>query len=167
MKLVISDPESHPIYFGFELRFSEYFNKAYFESLCSEDPSSAFILKYVDNTCPQSMSLSQCALSEIKKEQCDTTCHAVKDKDDASDAEWLNCCPSEEECDNGNLAGCPFHRSVHQMPNSYCHNFYFYNVLIFEAICFQFQVPSGNTQKFLQVGEVSRCREKIGSLFVN
>mmetsp|Transcript_3286 Transcript_3286/g.7413 ORF Transcript_3286/g.7413 Transcript_3286/m.7413 type:complete len:337 (+) Transcript_3286:152-1162(+) len=110
MKLVISDPESHPIYFGFELRFSEYFNKAYFESLCSEDPSSAFILKYVDNMCPQSMSQSQCALSEIKKELCDTTCHAVKDKDDASDAEWLNCCPSEEECDNGNLAGCPFHR---------------------------------------------------------
>ncbi len=110
MKLVISDPESHPIYYSFEMRFSEYFNEAYFESLCSEDPSSAFILKYVDDMCPQSMSQSKCALSERKKELCDTTCYADRDNDDASDDEWMSCCPSEEECNSGNLAGCPFQR---------------------------------------------------------
>ena len=106
MQLVISDHTSYPDYDAFERRISEYFNNAYFESLCSDETSSTLFLDFVDEKCPEEMSQEYCALSETKKETCDTSCAASKQ----FNYDLITCCPSEKSCEDGNKISCPYHR---------------------------------------------------------
>lgn len=112
LKLVIGDHTSYPEYDGFERRISKYFNSAYFDSLCSDDPSTAWLLNFVDKRCPDSQMMGQefCALSETRKKNCDTSCAATQDFNEVTSRDLLNCCPSEELCKNGNEISCPYHR---------------------------------------------------------
>eukprot|EP00804_Cyclotella_cryptica_P007977 CCRYP_016004-RC/>CCRYP_016004-RC protein AED:0.16 eAED:0.16 QI:481/1/1/1/0.71/0.62/8/121/335 len=100
IKLVISSDSDYPEYDAFEKSLDEYFNGAYFESLCSDDPSTTWLLNFVDEHCPPSMSKDYCALSGSKKATCDTSCSNL-------DSE---CCPSETLCAEGNNMGCPYHK---------------------------------------------------------
>ena len=110
MKLVISDPDSYPDYDAFERRFSKVFNGAYFDSLCSDDPSTARLLNFVDDKCPKRMGQDYCALSEKAKKNCDTSCSAMKDSNGVTSFDLMMCCPSEDLCIDGNKASCPYHR---------------------------------------------------------
>jgi hypothetical protein len=109
IKLVISNHTSYP-YDAFERRISTYFNNAYFDSLCSEDPSTKALLNFVDLRCNESMSQKNCALSEKKKMQCDTSCPAAKGNSNLTAFDLMMCCPSEELCKSGNDASCPYHK---------------------------------------------------------
>ncbi|KAL7536870.1 hypothetical protein ACHAXR_007452, partial [Thalassiosira sp. AJA248-18] len=79
----------------------KYFNDAYWESICSNDPSTTWLLNFVEKQCPESMGKEHCSLPEEKKENCDTSCPA---------SEYFKCCPSEDLCNDGNKASCPYHR---------------------------------------------------------
>ena len=109
MKLVISNHTSYP-YDAFERRISTYFNNAYFASLCSDDPSTKALLSFVDLRCPERMGQKYCALPEKKKMLCDTSCPAAKGKSNFTAYDLMICCPSEESCNGGNDASCPYHR---------------------------------------------------------
>ena len=102
MSLVIADAVAYPDYDTFEFSVSTYFNNAYFDSLCSNDPSSSWLLNFVDEKCPERMSQEFCALSERKKKTCDTFCPETYD--------LMMCCPSEELCNDGAKVSCPYHR---------------------------------------------------------
>jgi hypothetical protein len=99
VELVIHDPKTYAEYDSFENRLSNHFNEAYFTSLCSTDPSTKWLLNFVEKNCHASM--SQCALSGKKKKMCDTSC----DKEDIAE-----CCPSKVPCKDGNKLACPYHR---------------------------------------------------------
>jgi hypothetical protein len=107
--LVIANVASYPNYDLFESRLDKYFNKAYFEGNCAlnddtYDKSSTWLMEWVDRSCPSTMSRSVCALSEEKKENCDTTCYR---------SIWNvgSCCPSEYSCLKLNLQeACPYNR---------------------------------------------------------
>lgn len=107
MKLVISNHTFYP-YDAFERRISTYFNNAYFDSLCSDDPSTKVLLSFVDLRCPERMGQKYCTLPEKKKMLCDTSCPAAKGNSNFTDL--MICCPSEESCKGGNDASCPYHR---------------------------------------------------------
>lgn len=98
-QVILSDTD-YPEYDAFEKSVSKYFNSAYFESLCSDDPSTKWLLRFVDDHCPASMSQDFCALSASKKATCDTSCSNL-------DSE---CCPSETLCLEGTHLGCPYHK---------------------------------------------------------
>ncbi|KAL3793899.1 hypothetical protein ACHAWO_013408 [Cyclotella atomus] len=101
IKLVIEDPKTYAEYDAFENRLSTHFNGAYFTSLCSTDPSTKWLLNYVEKNCP---AMSGCALSGKEKENCDTSCDNV---------DITECCPSEMKIlciERGNKLACPFHR---------------------------------------------------------
>jgi hypothetical protein len=100
IKLVISSDTDYPEYDAFEKSVDKYFNSAYFESLCSGDPSTKWLLNFVDEHCPASMTQDYCALSATKKATCDTS---------YSDLDSENC-PSETLCAEGTHLGCPYHK---------------------------------------------------------
>lgn len=97
-QLVIKDPQTYAEYDGFEQRLDKYANRAYFQSLCSNDP---WVLNFVDQNCPESMSREHCALTMSEKDACDTSC---------IDADLSTCCPSEIPCMEGNKLACPYHK---------------------------------------------------------
>jgi hypothetical protein len=109
MKLVMSNHTSYP-YDAFERQISTYFNNAYFDSRCSEDPSTKALLSFVDLRCPERMGRKYCALPEKKKMLCDTSCPAAKGNSNFTAFDLMICCPSEEPCKGGNDASCPYHR---------------------------------------------------------
>ena len=95
-QLVIKDPQTYAEYDGFEQRLDKYANRAYFQSLCSNDPTSTWVLNFVDKNCPESMSSEHCALTMSEKDVCDTSC---------IDADL-----SEISCMEGNKFACPYHK---------------------------------------------------------
>jgi hypothetical protein len=109
MKLVISNHTFYP-YDAFERRIGTYFNNAYFDSLCSDDPSTKALLSFVDLRCPERMGQKYCTLPEKKKMLCDTSCPAAKGNSNFTAYDLMICCPSEESCKGGNDASCPYHR---------------------------------------------------------
>ncbi|KAL7549974.1 hypothetical protein ACHAWF_013229 [Thalassiosira exigua] len=109
MNLVILDHTNYPEYDAFERRVSKYFNKSYFQSLCSNDPSTTWLLDFVNERCPGRMGQEFCTLSEVAKKTCDTTCPLLKDGEVTPSAVSA-CCPSETLCNDGILASCPYHR---------------------------------------------------------
>lgn len=111
IQLVIQNVTQYPQYDSFENKLHTYFSKAYFEGNCalgddeddaneddneddsnlvsSYDKSSEWLMEWIDESCPTTMRRSKCALSNEKKEACDTSC---------SEPKWNvdDCCPSEE-----------------------------------------------------------------------
>ena len=110
MSLVMSEDHSYQNYDAFERRVSKYFNGAYFESLCSDDPSTTWLLDFVDRRCPDDMSQEYCSLSEKAKKICDTSCPAIRNANDITSIDLMKCCPSEELCSDGSKLSCPYHR---------------------------------------------------------
>lgn len=106
IKLVLSNHTAYP-YDSFEHRISTYFNNAYFDSLCSEDPSTTAFFSFIDTRCPERMKQKQCELSEKEKMQCDTSCPAAESTDDFIAFE-LCPCPIEELCEGGIQSHCPY-----------------------------------------------------------
>ena len=86
--LVVADRAAHPRYDAFERRVGKYFDHAYFDSLCSEDRSSAWLLNFVDERCPET--------ARMGRDEC-STCDAACTSSDAA-----LCCPNETLCDGGN-----------------------------------------------------------------
>ena len=109
MRLVVSDHTSFPEYDAFEQRISTYSNNAYFESLCSDDQSTDWLLDFVDTHCPERMGQESCTLSAKAKETCDTSCDAIN-YDGATTYDLMMCCPSWDLCNEGKLVSCPYHR---------------------------------------------------------
>jgi hypothetical protein len=98
IRVVIADPTTS--YDSFEERIATILNPAYYESICSDDQSTAWILNFVDEHCPASMRQKNCALSGKKRSSCDTSCNESA----------LKCCPSQVLCNEGNEAACPYFR---------------------------------------------------------
>ena len=101
MQLVIQDPQSYTEYDAFETRLETFLNGAYFESICSNDQTTKWLLDLIDKYCPVSMSQEACALTGKKKETCDTSCNQVE-------VDLYKCCPSEVPCTEGNRLACPY-----------------------------------------------------------
>lgn len=109
MELVISNQTAYQ-YDGFERRLNQYFNEAYFDSLCEEDASAMWLLNFVDSKCPERMSREYCLMSETRKKTCDTSCSLVTDDNAFADFNLERCCPSEDLCNDGHIVSCPYHR---------------------------------------------------------
>ena len=112
MRSVVSGNELLQEYDSFERRVSKFFNQAYFESLCSEDASGKekWLLNFVDEKCPDSMkNMNSCALTPSQRKTCDTTCSALRGLTFTS-IDLMQCCPSEDLCNSGNLQSCPYQR---------------------------------------------------------
>ena len=87
--LVVADRAAHPRYDAFERRVGQYFDNAYFDSLCEADRSSTWLLDFVDARCP--------AMARMGREDCSAACDAACTSSDVA-----LCCPSETSCDAGN-----------------------------------------------------------------
>jgi hypothetical protein len=109
MELVISNQTAYQ-YDGFERRLNQYFNEAYFDSLCEEDASAMWLFNFVDSKCPERMSREYCLMSETRKKTCDTSCSLVTDDNAFADFNLERCCPSEDLCNDGHIVSCPYHR---------------------------------------------------------
>ena len=107
IELVIEDPERFWRYDNFELQLDSFVNVAYFEAICTDevqDRFTAWLLGWIDDKCPKSMTLGKCALKGDKLMECDTSC---------SQPIWRSnmCCPSEKMCLNkGRVDACPYNR---------------------------------------------------------
>ena len=110
LRLVLEDHASFPEYDGFERRVSKYFNNGYFDSLCSNDPSTKWLLNWIDKSCPERMTQDYCALSDTQKETCNTSCPAIRNINEATPFDLMMCCPSEELCKDDKKDSCPYHR---------------------------------------------------------
>ena len=91
INIVVSSVDQYPIFDSFERRLNRYFNEAYFKANCVEDSSNTWIMKWVNNHCPSTMTQKVCALSDVKKKSCNTRCN---------NPVWTaqRCCPSQELC---------------------------------------------------------------------
>ena len=112
LRLVAEDKQSYNEYDKFEMRSSKLFNNAYFESICSseDDKSTAWLSDFVDKNCPLDMSQDSCTLSSSNKKKCDTSCSALKGMTDYTTHDIKQCCPSQELCNEGVKAACPYER---------------------------------------------------------
>jgi hypothetical protein len=93
-------------YDSFETRLDKYFNRAYFETICATNDENKFLLGFIDENCPDSMSTKECALTPEQKTTCDTSCLV-----EPSPTLWKaeKCCPSKELCVNLGLdRACPY-----------------------------------------------------------
>ena len=109
LKLVLSNHTAYQ-YDAFERRISTYFNNAYFDSLCSDDPSSTAFFSFIDRKCPERMTQKYCTLPAKKKIQCDTSCAIKQDTLDSTTFDTICPCPGEELCNDGFLASCPYEK---------------------------------------------------------
>jgi len=112
LRLVAEDQQSYNEYDSFDRRINKYFNNAYFESLCAgqDDKSTAWLLYFVDENCPLDMNRETCALSSSNKKKCDTSCSALNGMTDYTTNDIKQCCPSQELCNEGVKAACPYER---------------------------------------------------------
>ena len=112
LSLVATDQQFYTSYDSFEKKISTLFNNAYFESICSseDDKSTAWLLDFVDENCPLDMNGEKCALSSSNKKKCDTSCSALKGMTDYTTHDIKQCCPSQELCNEGVKAACPYER---------------------------------------------------------
>ena len=94
--------EDYRTYDKFETKISQYFNNAYFDGHCAQRPLDSWIIQWIDKECPVTMSQESCALNEIQKYTCDTTCfEPVWNK--------KKCCPSEKLCFQEKMnEACPY-----------------------------------------------------------
>lgn len=101
--LVLQDPKYYSVYDGFEIRLDKYINSIYFETLCSNDdgPSRTWLMNFVEEHCPASMSQAHCALTEMEKATCDTT--------SCNKSNLSECCPSRTLCTEGKQNSCPYY----------------------------------------------------------
>ena len=112
LRLVAADKQLYSEYDSFEKKTSTLFNNAYFESICSseDDTSTAWLLDFVDENCPLNMNGEKCALSSSNKKTCDTSCSALNGLTDITSLDIKQCCPSQELCNEGARAACPYER---------------------------------------------------------
>ena len=91
INLVVSSVDQYPEFDSFERRLNGYFNEAYFKANCVEDSTNTWIMRWINNNCPNAMTQNVCALGEEEKKSCDTRCLKP---------EWTaqRCCPSQELC---------------------------------------------------------------------
>jgi len=103
INIVLSDIKNYPNYDQFEEQISEYFNAAYFEGNCEENPNDSWMVQWVSENCPSTMAQKQCNLSFLERYTCDTSC---------DEPIWtaFKCCPSELQCDEGYIETCPYHQ---------------------------------------------------------
>lgn len=94
--------QDYPTYDSFETKISMYFNHAYFDGNCAESPFDSWIIPWIEQSCPPTMSQAACSLNDIQKYTCDTTC---------LEPTWdqTKCCPSEILCFQEDMKdACPY-----------------------------------------------------------
>jgi len=101
--MVIFDIHRYPEYDSFERQASIYFNSAYFQGTCSENPKDSWFIQWVDSYCPAQIGQNRCSRFFVVdiNGMCYTKCQM---------SPWNSeyCCPSETDCKGGLLQACPY-----------------------------------------------------------